>query len=413
MTDRKHQVSLVDKRPYFEKALVYGIQQGVIDQARCAAIVTDGAKGTVQVADFFGSSHLYADLERAHKRIVNLVSLYLEHQFNDDLEAAAASLRDNTFLSHSRGGNEMLKALFALPDSTVFGDIRTQSVKEFQDEHTSARPFTLAGYRKQLKLRAQAGALVDTAQWLADRASLDPDELAFVSAESVIRSAVLMRAAGGDAFPGRAAFARLIENVRSKAQQAGKLKIAAAVLNDMPPDLRAIADKIRRNIEKNDAALLLDPAASLGQLINDLQTRYFTIESGLDDVGEFDAFVSREWHDVTKGNEDPYSRLTVFLCIAAGMPPKTSLTVAEAKNSVRRVREFGFNSAAVTDFIKNAAPFEVKDDLLALWEEEFLPDAERAMLDEDDLQYALALSFLKENCNIKAPRSAAGSKNPA
>jgi hypothetical protein len=138
MSEQSHHVAIVDKRPFFEKALSFGMQQGFIDRQHCQTMIADGARGAVQVADFFGSSHLYVDLENARKRIVNLISLYLEHQYNGNLTRAAESLRDNTFLSHSRGGNEMLKALHAMPDSTVFGDVKSQPVKEFQDERTLA-----------------------------------------------------------------------------------------------------------------------------------------------------------------------------------------------------------------------------------------------------------------------------------
>ncbi|MFD2273300.1 hypothetical protein ACFS07_25590 [Undibacterium arcticum] len=84
---------------------------GIIDPAKCHAIISDGAKGTVQVADHFGTSHLYADLENARKRIVSLVSLYLEDSYGNDLEQAARSLQDNTLLFHSRSGNDMLKKI--------------------------------------------------------------------------------------------------------------------------------------------------------------------------------------------------------------------------------------------------------------------------------------------------------------
>ncbi|HWZ49638.1 MAG TPA: hypothetical protein VNX00_15590 [Herbaspirillum sp.] len=411
MTDQNHHVAIVDKRPFFEKVLSFGMQQGVIDRQHCQKMIADGAKGTVQVADFFGSSHLYADLENARKRIVNLISLYLEHQFNGNLQKAAESLRDNTFLSHSRGGNEMLKALHAMPDSIVFGDVKTQSVKQFQDEHTLAKPFSLNAYRKELQAREQIAAVIAAAQWLTDNAQLDRAELDFVSAESVIRSAVMLRAAGADAFPDRIRFARLIDSIRSKALAAGKLKIAASVLSDVPTAYRAIVDKVRRNIEKNDAPLLLNAATGLDQLLNDLQTRYFVTEGGQDDLGDFDAFVSQEWHQVTKGKEDPYSRLTAFMCIAAAVPPKTSISTTEAKTIIRQIREHGFDSAAVTTFIKDAAPFGIKDNLLALWQDEFLPEAELALLDEDDLQYVQALRFLKENCNIKSKQKNAVSNS--
>jgi hypothetical protein len=402
MTEQNHHISVVDKRPFFERALSFGLQQGLIERQHCGQMITDGAKGTVQVADFFGSSHLYNDLENARKRIVNLISLYLEHQCNGDLRKAAESLRDNTFLSHSRGGNEMLKALHAMPDSTVFGDVKSQPVKEFQDERTLAKPFSVAAYRKELQSREQIAQVIGAAQWLAESGQLARDELDFVSAESVIRSAVLMRAAGIDGFPDRVRFAKSIEDLRRQALAAGKFRIPAGALSDLPAEYRPIADKVRRNIEKNDAPLLLNAAAALDQLLNDLETRYFVAEGGLDDVGDFDAFVSKEWHQVTKGKEDPYSRLTAFMCIAADMPPKTSLSAAEAKTAIRRVREHGFDSAAVSAFIKDAAPFDVKDNLLALWEDEFLPEAELALLDEDDMQLVHGLAFLRENCNIKA-----------
>jgi hypothetical protein len=222
MSEQSHHVAIVDKRPFFEKALSFGMQQGFIDRQHCQTMIADGARGAVQVADFFGSSHLYVDLENARKRIVNLISLYLEHQYNGNLTRAAESLRDNTFLSHSRGGNEMLKALHAMPDSTVFGDVKSQPVKEFQDERTLARPFSMNAYRKELQTREQIAAVIAAAQWLADSAGLERAELDFVSAESVIRSAVMMRAAGVEAFPDRTRFARLVEDARSKALAAGK-----------------------------------------------------------------------------------------------------------------------------------------------------------------------------------------------
>jgi hypothetical protein len=414
MNGQQHHISIVDKRPFFEKALSYGLQQGLIERGHCLQMAIDGAKGAVQVADFFGSRHLYNDLENARKRIVNLISLYLEIQFSGDLRKAAESLRDNTFLSHSRGGNEMLKVLHAMPDSTVFGDVKTQPVKEFQDERTLAKPFTAVAYRKELQSRTQVAEVVAAAQWLAEDGELDQSELDFVSAESVIRSAVIMRAAGVGAFPDRMRFAKLIEGLKRTAIAAGKFKISAGVLNDVPPEYRPIADKVRRNIEKNDASLMLNATIGLDQLLHDLETRYFVAEGGLDAISEFDAFVSKEWHDVTKGKEDPYSRLTAFICIAAAVPPKTTLSTAEAKTIIRKVRENGFNSTAVTTFIRDCAPFDVKDNLLTLWEDEFFPEAELALLDDEDTQYAHSLAFLRENCNIKsASPTAKGLKSGA
>ena len=185
MSDKHRNIDLVDKRPFFEKALAFGLKSRILDQEKCRAMIADAAKGTVQVAAFFGTSHLHTDLENARQRIVNLISLYLEHTFSGDLQKAAESLRDNTFLSHSRGGNEMLKALHALPDSTVFGDTKGQGLKEFQDERTLAKPFSLNAYRKERKAREECAAVIAAALWFAGDLGLARSELEFAGAETV------------------------------------------------------------------------------------------------------------------------------------------------------------------------------------------------------------------------------------
>ena len=48
-------VSLYDARPFFEKALVFGVQNGIIDQPRLEAICADAPKGMVQIARYFGN----------------------------------------------------------------------------------------------------------------------------------------------------------------------------------------------------------------------------------------------------------------------------------------------------------------------------------------------------------------------
>ena len=44
-----HSISLFDARPFFEKALVYGVQHGILDQARLETIRNDAPKGMVQI----------------------------------------------------------------------------------------------------------------------------------------------------------------------------------------------------------------------------------------------------------------------------------------------------------------------------------------------------------------------------
>ncbi len=153
MPDNSNKVSLYDGRPFFEKALHFGVQNGIIDPARISDILEDAPKGMVQIADFFGSQYLRPDVETALARMVNLVSLYLEEKTGGDLKQAAQSLRDNTFLSHSRGGSELLKKLFALPEDAIIGNHRSGQVKDFLEKWSRLTP---VAYRKELKKRISA-----------------------------------------------------------------------------------------------------------------------------------------------------------------------------------------------------------------------------------------------------------------
>ncbi|MDY7545915.1 hypothetical protein QN360_00690 [Glaciimonas sp. CA11.2] len=413
MTDNNRNIATVDKRPFFEKALSYGVLNDIIDHAKRQAIIGDGAKGSVQIADFFGSSHLYTDLDNARKRMINLISLFLEDAYASDLEKAAISLRDNTFLSHSRGGNDMLKALHALPDCAVFGDVKSQDLKSFQDERTLIKPYTLSAYRKERQTREEDANTLAAATWFAKSMALPRSALEFTSAETVIRSAILVRAAGADSFPNRHAFATLLSTIRAQATAVGKLKIAKKLLDDVPEEYLKISDKIRKEIEKHDAPLIANNTIALDELRNTIELRYFVRESGMDDVEEFDTLMSEEWRRVTGGKEDPFSRLTAFLCIAADIKPKTTISEAEAKAITRQVRQHGFNTDAVAEFITTAAPFEMKENLLSLWEDEFLPEATSYLLDQDDIKYLSAIKFLKENCNIKLKTANVGKKKAA
>jgi hypothetical protein len=402
MSDKSRSVATVDKRPFFEKALCYGVQNGLIDPIKCQMIITDAAKGTVQVAQHFGTSHIYTDLDNARKRIVNLISLYLEDLYPDNLALAAESLRDNSFLSHSRGGNEMLKKLHAMPELPVFLGENAQALKEFQDERTLAKPMSLSAYRKELKRRQDNAASIAAARWLARDMAVPFSELDYVSAEMVTRTALLMRFSGNAReCPSPYEFRKMIETLRAKALATGKIKIAKSMLDDIPQEHRAVVDTIKREIENHDFRLLLDATSALDEVLNEFKSRYFFRESGLEDVDQFDAFVSKEWLQLTKGKEDIYSRQTLFMCLAAGVKPKTSISDIEAKALIRRVREHGFDAAVVSTLIKASAPIEIKQDLLAWWEDEFSPEAQERLTDDSVTKYNDALEFLRECCNIK------------
>ncbi len=400
MSDQLHRVATVDKRPVFEKVLCYGVQQAMMDASHCQAIISDGAKGSVQVANHFGSSHLHTDLDNARKRIVYLVSLYLEYHFGHDLTQAAQSLRDNSFLSHSRGGNDLLKQLHAMPESTVFGDIKGQALKEFQDERTLKKPLSLAAYRKEHQRRQDNMAIMAAARWFAQELAIPVSALDFIAADTVIRTTLLMRLVHEEECPTRHIFAQWVDKLRTKVLASGKFSIPKTILDDVPLEHRAIADDIKHEIEKHDAPLLLNTTMALDAVLNIFESCYFFRESGLEDVDQFDGFVSKEWHQLTKGKEDPYSRLTLFMCLAAGVRPKTTLTESEAQAMVRRVHQHGFDEAVVSQLIKTSAPFEIKQDLLSMWEDEFFPEAQEYLLDDHDTECTHAMRFLRENCNI-------------
>ena len=160
-------VSLFDARPFFEKALAYGIQQGLIDQAKRDAICAEAPKGMVQIARYFGSEFLRPELELARDRLVNLVSLHLEHSSGGDLRRAAESLRANSLLSRSKAGSDMLKALIAMPQSTHFG---MNERSGFRDEHIPLLAKwtlrSLPDYQAELAVRSRAAAVVEAALWI-------------------------------------------------------------------------------------------------------------------------------------------------------------------------------------------------------------------------------------------------------
>ncbi len=402
MATANHRLATVDRRPYFEKALTHGVARRMIDPARCDAIVSDGAKGSVQVAQYFGTSHLFASLDNARKRIVHLVSLYLEHQYGDDLAKAAQSLQDNSFLSHSRGGNDLLKALHAMPESAVFdGGAQGQALKEFQDERTLAKPMSCAAYRKELNRRDLNNRMLEAARWFAQDMNVPLAALDSVAAEAVIRTALLRRLGRAGNCPNRAEFAALIETLRAALAGTGKLKFPKGLMADVPVQHQPIAAAIRREIDKHDAPLLADLTKPLDAVLDMLDARYFLRDTGLEDIDAFDAFVSKEWQKLTKGKEDPFSRQTVLLCLAAGVRPKTTLSVPEARALIRRVRAHGFNTGVVVDLINTSAPFSIRSDLLSMWEEEFFPEAQERLQDASDDKYIYAMQFLTENCNIR------------
>ena len=409
-------LQLHDARPFFEKALAYGVQHGVIGADKLAAINTDAPKGMVQIARYFGSEFLRPELEKARDRMVNLISLYLLDTTGGDLHEAAVSLRDHSFLSRSKGGSDMLKRLIAMPESSNFG------MAGYADAETPLLAVwslrSHADYRAELARRTQIAQAIRAAQWLAGQFDLDPDELeaAGADAEAVIRAGLLMVALAPKAmdlgeWPNTVSFEKVLMAQRKK-------KLAPPVQLRLPAGLPA---ELREVVQAHCASVLADlpklldaatPVRTLLRPTGAFRARYFLLDDPLAEVDNFhrslDALeegeepplpASKTWTRTVQGNDDEHSLLTLCLCLAAGAPKKTLLTEKTAASLVRKIRKSGLQPALASDFIRAHAPGVHQQDYIALWTG-FVQDAEKTLLSDMDYQMHDALALLRRECNV-------------
>ena len=409
-------LQLHDARPFFEKALVHGVQHGILDAARLVAICADAPKGMVQIARYFGSEFLRPELEKARDRMVNLISLYLLDTTDGDLTKAAISLRDHSFLSRSKGGSDMLKRLIAMPESSNFG------MAGYADAQTpllalwSLRSYT--DYQAELARRSQIAHAIRAAQWLAEQFELDTDELeaAGADAEAVIRTGLLMQALAPKAmqlgeWPNAVALEKLVTALRKKKLAAPKQLLLPAGL---PADLRAVMQTHCASVLA-DLPKLLDatnPLRSLLRPTGAFRARYFLLDDPLAEVDHYhrslDALqeggeptqpASKTWTKTTQGNEDEHSLLTLFLCLAAGAPKKTLLTEKTAASLVRKIRKSGLQPELAIDFIRSHAPGAYQADYIDMWNS-FLQDSAKTLGGDMDYQMHDALALLRRECHV-------------
>ncbi len=403
-----HSVAIVDERPFFERAVRYGLEYGILGQEHLRRMEADAPKGLVQIADHFGTAYLRTDLETAVARMANLISLYLEDFANGDLFTAAGSLRDNTLLSHSRGGSEMLKRLHAMPADTGMHRRTVDAVgqKLFVNERSFAFPLSLTGYREQLR-QCQANQMrIDFARWLARLLQAQPDEYEDFSAEEVIRSAMLVLHVGAAPLemPGKSQFVKLVETLRKKSfkPKAGGLD---AFLREAPEDFARLTRQAMQDFVERTLPRLRSGEKSADEILHaEAQGAFFIREMPEEDVVAYDKLVAREWVRITKGNaDDPAVLATIFLNVATGQPAKATALLKEAKSIIQAFRQHGFDTPAVLAFIDGHAPFEQKEDLRAMWLEDLKPDAEVHLADNDpqmpDAYMERALQWFRKNCS--------------
>jgi len=398
-------VSLYDARPFFEKALQYGLQHGLIPQTKLDEIARSAPKGMVQIAAYFGSEFLRPELERARDRIVNLVSLYLEDSCDGDLRRAAESLRDHSFLSRSKGGSDMLKRLIVMPQTSHFGMNERQ---EFSDVHIpqlakwTLRP--LAEYRAELARRTHAAQLMAAAEWLAEDLGLDEDELsdAGPEAEAVIRTALLVLSTGHTEMPDWRALGAIVLKLRQRhGEDASGIRITVPA--ELPVELHPVVENVRRSVMR-DLPKMLDAATPIRKLFQQTPAfmgRYFWLDSGLAEVDAHERTASATWKKITAGNDDEPSLLTLFLCVAAESPPKTLLTERMAGTLIRKIRKSGWQPELAEQYIQAHAPAAYQADYLKLWHS-FVDEARAPLTRDVDDGIQNALTLLRRECHVKA-----------
>ncbi len=408
-------VSLFDARPFFEKALAYGVQHSIISHDRIEAMGQEAPKGMVQIARYFGSEFLRPELEQARTRLVNLVSLHLEHSSGGDLRLAAQALCEHSLLSRSKGGADLLKALIVMPQNSHFG---MNEGGGFTDEHIpqlakwSLR--ALADYQAELAQRSAVALVLDAATWLAQRLGVEAEDLqdAGKDAEAVIRTALLLAALKRTEMPDWARFENLIVDLRKKhsASQtsvgrptASAKTLAIALPKNLPEAFVPVVAAVRASVLA-DLPKILDPGLTVRKLFDQTPAfigRYFWIEDSLSEVDHFDRNVSAAWHKATAGHEDEGALLTLFLCVAAVASPKTLLTEKSAAALLRKIRKTGLQPALASDFIAEHAPQQHQHAYQALWasfQEEALP----VLTSDHDYTLAEALALLRRECQVGA-----------
>lgn len=394
----EYQLEQFEDRPFFEHALRFGVQQGILTTDKIKAIAVEAPKGIVQIATTFGSPYLRAEIELARLRIVNLASLYLNETSQGNLETAARMIRDNTFLTLSRGGSTLLKELFALPEYPILGPTDQGRVEDFLAFWS--RKKSIEDYRQTKQQRQRYQSEIKLAKKFAVALSL-PNSVfqeQHCEADALIRSAILLgmqKLGESSRCFDQVQFATLLDTMRRKG-----LAGTATITISLTDDERRIVAQLQEDIAEHDIPKIKNKKIPLDSLIDQLKNRYFIRGHEMEDTTSYDALVSKEWSKQTKGKNDIDAILTLLLTIAAKTSHKVSLTEAAAKSLIKKVRSEGFFPEIASQFVRQHAPHEKQESLLEDWVD-FCEQAELYLLDEDDDNFGEAMNFLRENCYVE------------
>ncbi len=410
MTDRKNQsVATLDHAPFFERAFRYGVQQGLIDQARIEEITQDAANGTIQIAEYFGaSSHLRPNLEDASKKMVSLVSLYLEDTTDGDLERSARLLREKPFRTLSRGGSSMLKSLYALPEDKHFGLPRLDSEKDFLYK-TLQQGMSVQKYRQTFKAREQFSQDLRFAIHLSKKIGMPVSALSdmHASADGVIRTLLLLMAYGArkvgnspKKFPDQRDACKIFASIRKEWGLLGEVNCSEAFMQEIPEEFVIGAQKTLLSIAHEDIPKIVNPTIPMDFLFErHLGYKYFFPMDPMAAVNAYDNLRAEKWMTLTNGAIDDESVLTLLLCVAAGLPARTKLSVAEAGDVVSSLRKHGVLEQEALLLIEDS-PYADREHLSAVWHD-FIEDARPYLLDVSDSKMKQVVNYLMDHCNIK------------
>ncbi len=408
-TEKPQSIAAYDNAPFFEKAFKYAVEHNIIDATRIDEIANDAATGAVQITEYFGeSTHLRKNLETSMKRMVSLVSLYLEDATGSALDKAAMLLKEKPFRSLSRGGSQMLKALFSLPEDGHFGSARLDSERDFLKK-SLVKGMSVTKYRQTIKDCEQFKKELDFAIWLVKKLGAPISKLNefHASAEHVIRTALLALAygtkkVGGNktSFPDEAALFEIFSAMRKEWGFLGDITCSTKFIDEVPAEFIDYANTILAAIKTEDIPKIVNPSIPLQSVFSDLKDRkYCYLQDHFNEMSKFDKMLAADWFALTGATEDDALLLTLFLCAASGLEQKTALKVNEAKKAVLSIREHGVLQSNVLKLIE-MAPHDEIEQLRSLWSD-FIEEATPFLLDHSDENLKEVMVYLEDHCNIQ------------
>ncbi len=411
LTLNTQSIATYDNAPFFEKVFKHAVQHNFIDQTRINEIINDAAIGSLQITEYFGeSTHLRKNLEASMSRMVSLVSLYLEDTTGGELDKAAQLLKEKPFRALSRGGSQMLKALYSMPEDDHFGSPRLDSESEFLKRYLTNR-LSVAKYRQIFKDCERFKRDISFATLLVRRIGTPINQLneMHASAEHVIRTVLLSLAYGTKkitdktSLPNEAGLFEILASMRKEHGFLGDVTCRTKFIDELPVEFQGCAKETLASIKNDDIPKVVNQSITLESVFNDLKGRkYFYLYDQLNTVSRFDKMLAADWFALTGGTEDDSLLLTLFLCAAAGIDQKTTLKVSEAKKAVLSIRGNGLLKNEVLNLIKKA-PHDEMEQLRSLWND-FIEEATPYLLDHSDDKLNEVMMYLAERCNIQQPK---------